>query len=163
MKPQIFINLMLAALIIGCDINDIELFNSAAPASVLEKAQNLISGTVREVENDVENGVAAWKIEIITNLGAEVEIYCAKQDSSLLRIDGESGPFSYNIDPGQKLLSFADAKNIVENLLNGTIEEWRLRMEDEYNDRWVYRIEVEGPDGRVEIDAETGNVLELKD
>jgi len=127
----------------------------------IQKALSLFPGTVREVERELEEGVSTWKIDIVDANGAEVEIYIRESDGSLFRIDGESGPFSYNLTPGNGLLSFTDARAKADAVSSGALEEWRLRKDDSYGNEWVYEFKYDDPE--VIIRATDGKVLEVKD
>lgn len=122
-------------------------------------ALELIEGTVREKEKEKEEGVAAWKVEVITTGGAEIEFYFSQEDNSLLRIDGESAPFDYDLNPGNGLLSFQEALAIAANETDQSLEEWRLRREDKYNNAWVYSLEYDNI--KIIINAKTGAILML--
>ena len=124
-----------------------------------EKALSLFPGTVEEVENEEEEGIPALKIDIEGESGAEVEIYLDASTGDLLRIDGEEGPFTYDLDPGNSLISYAEAKAIAEKqVYYPQLEEWRLRQEAEFEQAWVYTFEFENEE--ISIDGESGKVLE---
>ena len=131
-----------------------------APDSAVNKALALIPGTVVDSEPETEEGIAAWKVEIRTDQGAEVEVYCRQDNGALLRIDGESDPFDYNIDPGNSLVDFDQAKAIGSGVTSEDLVEWRLRIEDKYNNIWVYRLEY--AQSTVFISAVDGSVLEVE-
>jgi uncharacterized membrane protein YkoI len=130
-----------------------------APDSAVNKALALIPGTVVSSEPETEEGIAAWKVEIRTDQGAEVEVYCRQDNGALLRIDGESGPFDYNIDPGNNLIDFDQAKTIGSGVTSEDLVEWRLRTRDKFNNIWVYELEFTKT--KVYISAVDGNVLEV--
>lgn len=124
------------------------------------RALELIDGTIREKEKETEEGIAAWKVEVITTEGAEVEFYFSQEDNSLLRIDGESAPFDYDLNPGNGLLSFQDAHAIGDDKTDSTLEKWRLRRDDSFDNIWVYKLEYDGM--KITINAETGDILEIE-
>ena len=126
-----------------------------------EKALSLFSGTVREIQRELEEGVPTWKVDIRGNGGAEVEIYLRESDGSVFRIDGESGPFSYNIAPGHDLVGFAKAKQMADARVNESLEEWRLRKDDSYNNQWVYEMKYDKAE--VIVRATDAKVLEVKE
>ena len=148
-----------AMILVNCSDDD-EPSSMQAPDSVITKAKALISGTVTESEPENEDGVAAWKVDITTDQGAEVEVYCRQDNNTLLRLDGESGPFDYNIDPGSGLIDFNQAKTVANGETNEDLESWRLRVEDKYNNQWVYTLEFTST--KVSINAEDGSVLEVE-
>jgi len=129
----------------------------AAPQSVADKALLIVSGTVESSEVEDEDGIAAWKVDIRTANGAEVEVYCRQDNNELLRIDGESAPFDYNATPGNGLIDFNSAQSIGAGQTSETLVEWRLRQEDKFNNDWVYTLEYQ--QAEIYIDASDGSVL----
>lgn len=150
--------LFLLLAVTSCSEDDDNLMQ--APDAVTNKALALISGTVIETEPELEEGVEAWKVEIRTENGAEVEVYCRQDNNALLRIDGETGPFDYNITPGNGLISFSQAQAGAAGVASGTLVEWQLRVEDKYNNVWVYTLEY--TQNKVYINAVDGSVLEVE-
>lgn len=150
-------------IMIGCTQENITLNSESLPdkEQIGAKALQLFPGTVRTIQAEEEEGIPAWKVDIINEKGAEVEIYCSQSDDSLLRIDGESGPFDYNIEPGDPLLNFDQAKAIADAQSNGTLEKWRLRREDKFDFSWVYTFEYSTL--KTSIGAKNGDVLEIDD
>ena len=143
------------------DSNNNDGNSSLNRSTAMEKALSLFAGTVREIQREVEEGVATWKVEIIGNGGAEVEIYLRESNGAVFRIDGESGPFSYDIHPGSTLISFSKAKQTANAQTSESLEEWRLRKDDSFNNQWVYEFKYE--DTEVIVRATDANVLEVKD
>ena len=156
--PKIYVLTIAVVLgLMSCSDDDSSL---QAPDSAVNKALALIPGTVVSSEPETEEGIAAWKVEIRTDLGAEVEVYCRQDNGGLLRIEGESGPFDYNIDPGNSLIDFTQAKTVGSGVITGDLVEWQLRIEDKYNNIWVYTLEY--AQSTVFINAVDGSVLEVE-
>ena len=151
--------LVAATILVNCSDDD-ESSPMQAPAVVMNKALTLIPGTVTESEPENEEGILAWKVDITTAQGAEVEVYCRQDDNTLLRLDGESGPFDYNIDPGNGLIDFNQAKTVADGETSENLDNWRLRIEDKYNNLWVYTLEFTST--TVFINAEDGSVLDVE-
>lgn len=128
--------------------------------SSVELALALFPGTVREVEREVEEGQATWKVDILGSEGSEVEIYVVESSGNLFRIDGDKGPFTYDIDPGAPLLSFSEAKERADLEVGESLESWRLRKEDAYQHKWVYQFTY--PEKEVMLNAEDGSILAVK-
>lgn len=64
---------------------------------------------------------------------AEVKVYCSQENGALLRTDGETPPFDYNIDPENSLIDFNQAKTIAEAQVAEDLEYWSLRVENKYD------------------------------
>ena len=148
----------LAWTLVNCSNDDSPL---QTPDTITNKALELVSGTATNSEPETEEGIAAWKVEIHTDAGAEVEVYYRQDNGDLLRIDGESGPFDYDINPGNSLIPFSQAKNIGANSATSeTLEYWHLRKEDSFNNQWVYTLEYSNT--KVYVDAVTGSILDTE-
>ena len=132
----------------------------AAPVEINSKALSIVSGTIVEIESEVEEGIAAWEVEIVTAGGAEVQVYCSQDNQELLRVDGEGPPFDYEVTPGNGLFNLSQALTATENDANGALEKWRLRPDDSFNNDWVYTFEFAG--NKVTISATTGDVLKVE-
>ncbi len=154
---KFFIGCGLLILLTAClDDDD----NMDAPQSVMDKVQAIVDGTAVSSEAELENGVSAWKLEVVTSGGAEVEIYYRQDDLSLIRIDGENGPFNYNAFPGNGLIDFAQALSVGAGQTPEDLSAWRLRREDRYDSSWVYSLDYQTT--RVMVDAKDGMVLEVE-
>ncbi len=156
--PKIYVLTIAVVLgLMSCSDDDSSM---QAPDSAMNKALALIPGTVVDSEFETEDGIAAWKVEIRTDQGARVEVYCRQDNGALLQIEGENGPFDYNIDPGNSLIDFAQAKTIGSGVSTGDLIEWHLKIDTKYNNIWVYKLEYVEP--TVFINAVDGNVLEVE-
>lgn len=145
-------------LLVGCSEDDGIM---QAPESAINNALAIIPGAVIDSEPETEEGILAWKVEIRTDQGAELEVYTRQDNGALLRIDGESGPFDYNLDPGNSLIQFGQARDIgSDKAPTETLTYWRLRIEDKYNNQWVYSLEY--TQTKVFINAADGSVLEIE-
>ena len=145
-------------LLVNCSNDDDSDFQ--APESAVNKALALVPGTVTESEPEIEEGISAWKVDIRTQQGAEVEVYHRQDNGALLRIDGISGPFDYNIAPGNGLIDFNQAKAIAAGETGEALTSWQLRTEDKYNNQWVYTLE--HTNTKVSINAVDGTVLDVE-
>ena len=128
--------------------------------TAVDLALVLFPGTVQEVELEVEEGQRTWKVDILGTGGAEVEVYMLAASDELYRIDGEKGPFSYDIDPGTSLMTFSEAKIRADTEAGESLESWNLRQDDSYRNNWVYQFNYS--EKEVIIHAEDGSVLEVK-
>jgi len=115
-----------------------------------------LAGEIIHAES--EEGDSGWKIYIKTSEGAVVEFRISSEPFSIQKIEGEKGPFSYNIEPGEDRISFGAAKEIALNHTSGEIEEWQLFKD---GDLWIYELEIGNADGtfEVEINAITGEII----
>lgn len=135
----------------------------ALPDSVRAVAQAMVPGfTLREAEGESKNGARVWKLEFVNAQGAEVEVVLLAGPVRLFEVEGEDGPFSYEVTPGNGLVAFSAARTAALAARAGQIEEWELERDDD--GRWYYAFEIEttSDDYEVEVDATTGTVLRVK-
>lgn len=147
-----------------------------APAAVVDFVNSLFDGTIThselrdsEHEND-DNGSgnqsAVWKVYVENAEGAVVMFKVAEDPLELLEMGGEVGPFTYDIDPGNDLISFAEAMDIVSNEVSGDLMEWELEPEEHQGQIvWTYEFEVHGANVNyeIEIDALTGQITKFEE
>jgi len=115
---------------------------------------NLLAGDI--VHSEVED--SDWKIYVKTSEGAVVQFRITDTPYTIVKIEGEHGPFTYDIDPGENRITFASAKEIALGNTSGEIEEWQLGSS---GDSWIYEFEISNADGtsEIKIDALTGDIL----
>ncbi len=155
MKRLFMIFIVLGVLVGSCTEDE----EMSAPQLAVDKAKVVVEGTVIKSEAEIEDGIAAWKVEIRTSSGAEVEVYCRQDNLELMRIEGDSGPFDYNAVPGMGLIDFMEAKSIGDGQTTEDLLEWELEPEDKFNNQWVYELEYMQVE--VYVQASDGSVLEV--
>ncbi len=81
--------------------------NIDAPEAVALFAQELFDGAIIQSEQRHTDSGIIWKLYLINNDDAvvKVQIQDLENDISLFSIEGEHGPFNYNIEPGMNLLN----------------------------------------------------------
>lgn len=114
-----------------------------------------------ERESNQENGIDAWGIKIENESGAVVKFYWAKNGLTLLKMEGQTGPFDYNIVPGNNLINLSTALTVAKSVVkNENISKWELEQNDDFVGKWVYSFEFDDISRTVIIDAENGDILE---
>lgn len=146
----------------GDDDND----HTPASADVTEFVNAIFSGTIIHSERHELAGIVYWEVYTKNQAGAVIKIKLKEGPLSLLKIEGEVGPFDYAVEPGGDILTFDEAAEIVFNEVQGDITEWQLDYELENGEaRWEYEFEVQG-DGvsyELEINAITGEITDFKE
>jgi uncharacterized membrane protein YkoI len=135
------------------------------PESVISKSLALFDGRILDTEADEEEGVPVWEVRISNLDGAEVKFYWRQEGESLFRIDGEKGPFDYDMIVGNGLINFNTAKlAAITAAKNNNIETWQHKQDDSFAGKWVYLfiINEEMSNLQVIIDADNGEVLEIE-
>jgi uncharacterized membrane protein YkoI len=158
------------------DDDDDHNVNMDAPTAVVAFVNSLFEGTVthselrdREHEDD-GNGSndqeSVWKVYVESAEGAVVMFKIAEDPLALLKMGGEIGPFTYEIDPGNDLISFAEALDKVNSEVDGDLMEWELESEAHQGEVvWTYEFEVHGANVNyeIEIDALTGQITKFEE
>jgi uncharacterized membrane protein YkoI len=123
----------------------------------------LPGATIVAAKVDAERSLPTWKVAARLTSGARVEFEMLQSNGLIVTIEGEMGPFDYDLTPGSGILTFASARAAALGVQAGTIVQWELELEE--NDRWEYEFYIRDAQGalwEVELDAKSGRVLERK-
>lgn len=133
----------------------------AVGASAL--ALEIIMGTVTEVEADTERSLSVWEVKVRTTGGGLVEVKVVQESGAVLEIEGDVGPFDYEVVPGAPLVNLSVARAAAQAAQAGTLKQWELELEE--GNRWEYEFYIVASDAtvyEVEVNAETGAVTSRK-
>ena len=131
-------------------------------AELLEEA--LAGTTLIEVEDGEERGLEVWKVLLKLENGAYVEIVIVPELGKVLEIEGQVGPFDYDLSFGD---GFVDLQPALDSALmavgDGEILRWELELEED--NLWEYEVLIENPLGKweVEINAADGTLIVIKE
>lgn len=157
-----YVFLFVSILFIGCDTtNETPL---EVPQRIIDKSISLFDGEIIEKNLEIEDGIEAWEVKIQNSDGSVVVFYWKVNPEILLKMKGETGPFGYDINPGNNLINFSTARTVaIGAVKNYTIKNWELQQEEDFIDIWVYSFEFDdnGDTSKVYIDAESGNILQI--
>lgn len=155
-----FLTLLFAGFLFSCGDND-DVILPITEQQAASQALASTSGTVVSTEPDTTStGEVYYDVEVQTNAGAIIEFEYFQADGSLKSIEGDNGPFDYEVDPGMGLILFSAAKNAALTARPGQVQRWDL--EKNGAGTWVYTFEIlndAGEDFTVEINAVTGAVI----
>jgi uncharacterized membrane protein YkoI len=129
-------------------------YDGNVPTDVVSQALAILNGTVIYTDSDDDD----YEIYIETSSGAVVEFYY--EDNKLEEMEGEKGPFDYDFRV-DGFISFAEALGIALNQVDGTLAEWDLDVDDDHY--FEFDVNLNGKRYEVEIDAISGDVLEVDD
>jgi len=156
--PIIILSLLL---VFSCEKNNDT--NPEVPQDIIDLSLSLFDGEVIEKESEQENGLDTWEVKIENENGSIVKFYWTKNGQILIKIEGQVGPFNYNIMPGNSLINFSTAQTVAKAAVkNESITKWKLQQDDNFIDKWVYSFEFDSNGGIsiVIIDAKNGDILE---
>ncbi len=151
----------------GNDDGNDEDSNTPAPEAVVLLAKSLFEGNVVQSEKhtDEESGII-WKLYLENTAGAVVKFSIAEDPLAVEKAGGEQGPFTYNIEINDEVVSLAAALDKVFTEVEGELTQWELKREHEMNtSQWQYEFEVTGTTVRYEIkmNAETGELIKVEE
>lgn len=136
-----------------------------APEAVINLALDLFPGIVKHIEKHEHEGESYWKVYVQSEAGSVVKFKIMTDPVKLVGMEGEKGPFDYNIVPGNNLISLASALEIVNNEVDGEVDEWSLSKRSHGGETfWVYEIEIHSLETQyeAEINAATGEFIKFE-
>ncbi|MCF6361738.1 MAG: PepSY domain-containing protein [Cyclobacteriaceae bacterium] len=137
-----------------------------APEEVVNFVQEYFSGDVIESERHHNDNGTTWKLYLENEQGAVVKFEVEESALEILKVSGEIGPFDYNIEISNNLISLQTAITKLFMEVDGELTQWELKVEehDEANN-WLYEFEVTSSTLRyeVEINAETGEIIKIEE
>jgi uncharacterized membrane protein YkoI len=164
MKNTVLIAFVLFGLLIATSCEKGGEETPEVPQNVIDKSLDLFGGEVLEKKVESEEGIDSWEVKIRNTNGSVVRFYWAVSNQSLVKIEGDQGPFDYELSPGSGLITYSTARTFaVAAVKNDAITKWEVQQEDEFINIWVYTFEIQD-DGdiiKVYVDAESGNVLQI--
>ncbi len=134
------------------------------PQNIIDKSLAYFDGEVIEKSQDTEDGVKVWEVRIRNSSGAVMKFYWRVGDGSLYEMEGETGPYDYEVIVGNNLINFQAAFTFAKAAVkNDNLLDWHLKQEDRFIDKWVYTFEFDrnSTNVKVYIDASNGDVLEI--
>ena len=133
-----------------------------APDAVAELALSLFHGEIIHSEKHQDGDRQIWKLYIESESGAIVEFKILEDPLELIEMEGEIGPFDYDIDPGEAFISLREARDIALSLTDGELLAWEF--EPEHSDGHVFMVyeliyTMDDEKFEILIHAETGEIL----
>jgi len=154
-----FLSLLIVTSFLACGEDDDPVNISADQAAA--KALAIVSGQVSSTELDDSGTQPEWDVDVTTDAGSKIQIEFDHATGDLLEIEGNEGPFSYEVDPGLGLVVFSQAKETAMNEAEvGELSKWELEQDEA--GKWIYEFIIvnDGQEQQIKIDAVTGSVIE---
>jgi hypothetical protein len=129
----------------------------------VQKSLSSVQSNLISVNRIKSNDDGLWEVKVITPSGAFIKFEYFESTSQIREIHGLTGPFDYDLNPGNDLLFYQDVRVIALNAKSGNITSWKLEK-DESDNRWEYRFFITANDGNWElrINALNGQILRIK-
>ena len=126
--------------------------------NVIEYVGTIIEGDIIKAEKKFKKNIQIWKVDVHLPSGGFVEIEISASEKNILQIEADEGPFEYDLEPGDGMVSFNTAKKNAEDHSGLKILKWILKQNKEkyeYN-FWVF---TKSGKAQVKIDAGTGDLI----
>ena len=141
----------------------------SAPTSQMSE-QQLVQKSLASVKSNLvsvqrikSSDDGLWEVKVRTPEGALIKFEYFESTTQIREIHGLSGPFNYDLNPGNELLLYQDMRVIALNAKPGSITSWKLEK-DESDNRWEYRffITADNSNWELRISAFDGQVLRIR-
>lgn len=155
-----FLILLFAGTIVSCSEDDE--IKPLTEEQAKSKVLGMTSGTVISSDADTTtSGVVYFDIDVETTSGAIIEFEIFLETGELKEIEGDNGPFDYEVDPGMGLIKFSVAKAAALSARPGEVQRWSLEK-DNSSGIWTYTFEIlngNQEDFTVKINATNGTII----
>lgn len=137
--------------------------NQMSEQQSVQKSLSSVQSNLVSVTRIKSNDDGLWEVKVLTPSGALIKFEYFEMTGNIREIHGLSGPFDYNLNPGNDLLLYQNVRVIALNAKSGNITSWKFEK-DESDNRWEYRFFITADDGNWElrIHAQTGQVLRVR-
>lgn len=150
---------LFSAVLFSCE-EQFGIESNEVPQNTIDYSKQLFSGRVLEKSSVTLDDIAVWKVKIEASSGAIVTFYWQKNYTMLYKIDGEKGPYTYELNPPMDLIIFSTAKFLAfESYSSETLQSWQLVCDSSQNSIWVYQFFLSEREKPITINAKTGDVL----
>ncbi len=163
-----FLMVLFAGAFVACGDDD-EMDGPLTQVQAESFALSAITGTSGSItSSDVDTtstNLLYYDIDIVTTEGAVLEFEYYQADRSLKSIEGDSGPFDYEVNPGMGLVPFSIARAAALGTISdgsGEILRWDLEFDNSRN-IWVYTLEImdgNEVESTILINASTGTITQ---
>ncbi len=129
----------------------------------VQKSLASVQGSLVSVNRIRLNDDGLFEVKVVTPLGAMIKFEYFESTGQVREIQGLTGPFEYDLDPGNGLMLYQNVRVIVLNAKQGDIISWKLQK-DESDNKWEYRFFISATDGNWElrINAVNGQISRIK-
>ena len=149
--------LTLVALLTACD-DPLGVEGNDVPEKLVSNSLDLFSGDVVIKSSARIDDVEVWRIAIENSQGAITSFYWRKPFNTLFMIEGEKGPFNYELTPPLNVINLSTARFLAFRGSNKEFVSWKIFVLKSNDNRWAYRFTL--PDGSfITIDAGSGDIL----
>lgn len=151
-------------LLTACSENSTTAPSTGGQDEVIAKTTTMTKGYGSFVSTIKNDDTQHWEVKVdMPGDGGIVKFEYQLNSNELKEVKGLTPSFEYEIEPGNGLINYSNAKDIALGAVNGSIIEWKLEK-DESDNNWQYRFVImfSGDDYDVRINAVTGTIVRVK-
>lgn len=139
-------------------------FSGIKASEAIAVAKERFDGILEEISYEEDDGVYYYDVKL-ENAKDEYEVKLRADDLSVMeeeqeRDNNERIFRKLEAAHQEKIITFEEAAKIAEQAVNGEIEEWEY---DVHDFKYDFEMRVNGDDTSVEINAKTGDIVEIDD
>ncbi len=154
---RFFTILLITSLLISCD-DPLGLEGDTVPDKLVQNSLDLFQGEVIGKSATRLDDIEVWKVSIENADGAITSLYWRKPFNNLFMIEGEKGPFNYELAPPLNVINLSTARFLAFHGNEQEFISWKIFLLASNDTRWAYRFTL--PDGtHITIDAGSGDII----
>jgi uncharacterized membrane protein YkoI len=147
-------------LITACSESSTTAPSTGGQDNVISKTTTMTKGTGSVISTVKNDDTQHWEVRVdMPGDGGIVKFEYQLNSNELREVKGLSSSFEYEIEPGNGLINYSNAKSTAISAVNGSISEWKLEK-DVSDNNWQYRFQIGSSE--VRINAVTGNIIRIK-
>ena len=128
MRLNVFV--LLGLVLFSCE-EQFGLDSNKISQDIIDNSLELFPGRILEQSSDKIEGIDVWKVKIENSAGAIVSFYWQKNYTILFRIDGEKGPFNYELKPPLGVIVLSTARFLAfESYSSEKLICWKLMRDN---------------------------------
>lgn len=162
MLKHILFSLFLSGtiLLVACQENSTTAPSTGGQEDVIAKTTAMTKGSGSVVSTVKNDDTQHWEVRVdMPGDGGIVKFEYQLNSNELREVKGLSSSFEYEIEPGNGLINYSNAKSIALGAISGSISEWKLEK-DVSDNNWQYRFYISNSE--VRINAVNGNIIRIK-
>ena len=162
MLKHILFSLFLSGTILlaACSESSTTAPTSGGQDDVIAKTTAMTNGSGSVISTVKNDDTQHWEVRVdMPGDGGIVKFEYQLNSNELREVKGLSSSFEYEIEPGNGLINYSNAKSTAISAVNGSISEWKLEK-DVSDNNWQYRFQIGSSE--VRINAVTGNIIRIK-
>jgi len=162
MLKHILFSLFLSGtiLLVACQENSTTAPSTGGQEDVISKTTAMTKGSGSVVSTVKNDDTQHWEVRVdMPGDGGIVKFEYQLNSNELREVKGLSSSFEYEIEPGNGLINYSNAKSIALGAVSGSISEWKLEK-DMSDNNWQYRFYISNSE--VRINAVNGNIIRIK-